>query len=107
MRTSGAERFYSASADEAYAALGHVLQGDSRFALKGNDAFAKSFSFSSGVSALTWGENFTAQVMPRVQGTVLRVEGTPKWSTVASRRRIRKLADRVLDGVSHYIQTGH
>lgn len=107
MATSSAERFYPASVDETYAALENVLQGDGRFHLKGGDAFTKSFSFSSGMSAFTWGENFTAQVTQQVQGAVVRVEGAPKWTTLASGRRLRTLADRILDGVSHYIQASH
>ena len=49
------QRFYPAPAPEVFSALTHVVR--QRFRLNGLDDFTLSCTFSSSVSAFTWGEN--------------------------------------------------
>lgn len=49
-----------------------------RFSLKSADDFTMLCTFSSGASMFTWGEKFTAQVVPSEGGSTIKVNGVGK-----------------------------
>ncbi|NMM88643.1 hypothetical protein B2J88_30575 [Rhodococcus sp. SRB_17] len=49
-----------------------------RFSLKSADDFTLSCAFTSGASAFTWGEKFSAQVVPAQGGATIKVSGVGK-----------------------------
>lgn len=54
------------------------MSNPARFSLKSADDFTMHCAFSSGASAFTWGEKFTAQVVPAEGGSTLKVNGVGK-----------------------------
>lgn len=68
----------------------------SMFTVKSADDFTLTVTFSSGASAFTWGENFSAQVVPAEGGANVRVTAVGKvGGQVQQNARINKLADRL------------
>lgn len=97
------ERYYPVPASDVFAAVVQVIPR--RFKLKGTDDFTLSATFSSGASAFTWGENFSAQVVPSDQGASLRVQGTGKvGAQIQQSSRTNKLMNQFFDEVSATLQ---
>jgi hypothetical protein len=55
----GLDRYYPVRPRETFMALDQAVRR--RFRMKSSDDLALACTFSSGVSAFTWGENFSAQ----------------------------------------------
>jgi hypothetical protein len=66
--------------------------------LKGADDFTLTCSFSSGASAFTWGENFSAQVVPSEGGATIKVNGAGKvGGQITQQSRNAKLINKLFD----------
>ena len=82
----------------AYSAL--VQAARSNFKIKSTDDFTMSCAFSSGASAFTWGENFTAQVVPSEGGATIKVSGVGKvGAQIMQQSRSSKLINRLFDDI--------
>jgi len=96
------ERLVPASATQTYAALTAAVA--KRFTIALSDDSAMSISFSSGMSAFTWGENFVAVVAPTDTGAVIQIIGAGKMPTVLLQtRRISKLIERLFADVTEVL----
>lgn len=90
------ERYFPVHPQAAYTALRRAA--GERFKLKGSDDFSKSCEFSSGASAFTWGENFTAQVVPADGGSTVRVHAVGKvGGQIQHSSRSSKLTNQLFD----------
>lgn len=88
------DRFVPVAAPVAFRTLCESVQGI--FTIKDVDDFTLTVTFSSGVSLLTWGENFSAQVVPAEGGSNVRLHGVGKvGGQVQQSARLNKLADRL------------
>ncbi len=65
------ELFVPVSPKSAFDALLEVAQTD--YNLKSSDDFTMAVNFTSGASALTWGESFAAQVIPTGENATIRI----------------------------------
>ncbi len=70
------DRFVPVSPAIAFAALQRAA--NSRFNVKKTDDFAMTCEFSSGISAFTYGEKFSSQVVPADGGSTIRVSAVGK-----------------------------
>ncbi len=70
------DRFVPVSPAAAFAALQRAVS--SRFKVKKTDDFTMTCEFTSGVSAFTYGEKFSAQVVPADGGSTIRVSAVGK-----------------------------
>ena len=96
--TTSQERYFPVHPREAYSAL-QCVAGE-RFKLKKSDDFSKSCEFSSGASAFTWGENFTAQVVPAEGGSTVRVQAVGKvGGQIQHNSRSSKLTNQLFDSM--------
>jgi carbon monoxide dehydrogenase subunit G len=95
---SGLERYVPVPPATAYQA---VLDAAKRkFTVKSADDFTMTVGFSSGASAFTWGENFTAQVVPAEGGSTIRVQGVGKvGGQIQQNARLHKLINQLFDDV--------
>jgi hypothetical protein len=58
-------------------------------------------NFSKGASAFTWGENFTAQVVPSEGGATVRISGAGKvGGQIQQGARIAKLMNQLFDDLT-------
>jgi hypothetical protein len=93
------ERYFPVPPTDVFEALLETVPN--RFKLKGSDDFTLSCQFSSGASAFTWGENFSAQVVPAEGGASLRVSGVGKvGAQVMQSARTAKLVTQLLNDVT-------
>ncbi|MGO4663834.1 hypothetical protein AB4Z14_18400, partial [Terrabacter sp. 2TAF16] len=93
------ERYFPVPPAEAFTALTDSVR--KRFKLKAADDFTLSCQFSSGASAFTWGENFTAQVVPSQSGSTIRISGVGKvGGQMMQSARTAKLVGQLLDAVT-------
>ncbi|EWM14691.1 hypothetical protein [Kutzneria sp. 744] len=100
------ERYYPVSPTDAFAALVEVV--GERFNLKESDDFAMTVHFSKGASAFTWGENFTAQVVPAEAGVNVKVAGVGKvGGQIQQAARIRKLVDQMFVELTARLRQRH
>lgn len=84
--------------EKAYVALLSVVQ--KKFKLKENDEFSLSVLFSSGASAFTWGENFSAQVRPQEGGSLIEINGVGKvGGQIQQSTRTNKLINQIFSDV--------
>ena len=98
-QTDSLERYFPAPASAVFAAL--ISAVPQRFRLKGSDDFTLSCTFSSGASLFTWGENFSAQVVPSQDGSVVRVQGAGKvGGQLQQSARTNKLINELFDRVT-------
>lgn len=81
------ERYFPLAPQEVFRAVVEAVP--ERFKLKSADDFTLSCVFSSGPSAFTWGENFTAQVVPSEGGSTIRIQGTGKVGGQIQQARAR------------------
>jgi hypothetical protein len=97
------ERLFPTSPDETYAALRQVVA--SGFKVKSDDDFTKAMTFSSGASAFTWGENYTAQVVPAEGSSPLRINGVGKvGGQFQQSARTNKLLDAIFADVTQVLR---
>jgi hypothetical protein len=97
------ERHLPVPPAEAFAALQQGVTA--KFKLKEADEFTKTVTFKSGASAFTWGENFSAQIVPAEGGSSLRITGMGKISgQVHEQQRIRKLVERLFTDVVNVLR---
>ena len=97
------ERFLPVSPDAAYAAL--VAAAHRHFKVRGSDDFALVIRFSSRGNLLTWGENYSAQVLRAEGGAIIRVEGVSKFNgQFEQASRIHKMADRLFEDVASAVR---
>jgi len=88
------ERFVPVAAPAAFRTLCESVQ--SMFTAKNIDDFTLTVTFSSGASLFTWGENFSAQVVPAEGGSNIRLQGVGKvGGQIQQSARLNKLADRL------------
>jgi hypothetical protein len=98
MQTS-LDRFFPISAQQTYQALMKVTH--SQFTTKSTDDFGLTITFSSGMSAFSWGENYSARVLPADGGSVVKVSGVGKLGgSIPQHSRSFKLITRLLDDVT-------
>ena len=71
-------RFIPVEPEAVFNALGRAVEKEKRFKLKEFDDFTLSMTFSSKASMFTWGENFSAQVVPHESGASLGISGVGK-----------------------------
>jgi hypothetical protein len=84
--------------EQAYAALLSVVS--KKFKLKESDDFTLSVQFSSGASAFTWGENFSAQVRAHDGGSLMEINGVGKvGGQIQQSTRTNKLINQVFSDV--------
>ena len=100
------ERYYPVPAAKVFQALVHVLP--QRFNVKGTDDFTLSCTFTSGASLFTWGENFSAQVVPSQEGSVVRVQGAGKvGGQIQQSSRTNKLMNELFDRLTAALRPSH
>ena len=88
------ERYFPVSSTDTFTVLVEVI--GEQFKLKESDDFTMTVTFSKGASAFTWGENFTAQVVPAEGGATVKVAGVGKaGGQIQQAARIRKLVDQM------------
>lgn len=98
------ERYFPVSAPEVFAAVIKVIP--QRFKLKNCDDFTMACTFSSGASAFTWGENFSAQVVPSEGGATVRVQGAGKvGGQMQQSARTNKLMNQFFDSVTEVLRS--
>lgn len=96
---NNSERYLPAAPPEVFLALTESAR--KRFNLKSADDFTLTCNFSSGVSAFTWGEQFTAQVVPADGGATIRITSVGKvGAQVMQSARSSKLMGQLLDDVT-------
>lgn len=89
-----AERYVPVAAQAAFRTLQESVR--SLFGVKNVDDFTLTITFSSGASMFTWGENFTAQVVPVEGGSNVRLQGVGKvGGQVQQNARLNKLSERL------------
>jgi|GEM_PF-4293343 len=92
-------RLYPYTVDSTFTALREVVE--EKFKLKSVDDITKALTFSSGLSAFTWGENFTASVEKTDNGASVNISGVGKiGGQMMQSRRTNKLLDQVFLMVS-------
>lgn len=92
------DRYVPVPPQQVYTAL--VKAARSNFKVKSTDDFTMSCTFSSGASAFTWGENFTAQVVPSEGGATIKVSGVGKvGAQIMQQSRNSKLINRLFDEI--------
>jgi hypothetical protein len=92
------ERYVPVPAAEAFQAVLAAVGKNYTFKLKSSDDFTMTVNFSSGASAFTWGENFTAQVVPAEGGSTVRVQGVGKvGGQLQQGARLHKLINQLFD----------
>lgn len=95
---SALERYVPVPPANAFQALRDAAKRN--FTLKSADDFTMTVEFSSGASAFTWGENFTAQVVPAEGGSTIRVHGVGKvGGQIQQNARLHKLINKLFDDV--------
>lgn len=83
---------------QAFTAL--VQSARSTFKVKSTDNFTMTCAFSSGASAFTWGENFSAQVVPSEGGSTIKVSGVGKvGAQIMQQSRNSKLINKLFDDI--------
>jgi len=88
------ERFIPAAPDDVYAALVEAAHAEFK-RVQPND-FLRSVAYRSKASALTWGENYTAQVVPVEGGAAVRVSGASRASGLfETTGRMHMMAERL------------
>ena len=93
------ELFLPVAPAEAFNALQGAVKKS--FSLKKADDFTMACSFSSGASAFTWGEKFTAQVVPSDGGSTIKVSGVGKvGGQIQQGSRTAKLINRLFEDVT-------
>lgn len=70
------DRFVPAPPAVVFAALKRAAENE--FKVKGFDDFTMTCEFTSGMSAFTYGERFSSQVIPAEGGSTLRVQAVGK-----------------------------
>lgn len=96
---SGNERYYPVATTQVFEALVNVLPIN--FRLKDSDDFTMTANFSKGASAFTWGEEFTAQVVPSEGGATVRISGVGKvGGSMQQGARIAKLTNQLFDDLT-------
>lgn len=101
----GAEqgRFIPVPADATFQALAAVVQR--AFKVRSADHFMRSLSFSSSMSATSYGENYYAQVMPAEGGSMVNIMASNK-NPVQLSSRGAKIIDRIFHDLSMTLQHG-
>jgi hypothetical protein len=93
------ERYLPVAPLRVYAALQNAAR--TRFTLTRSDDFTMSVEFSSGASAFTWGEKFTAQVTSAQSGATIRVDGVGKvGGQLQQNARLHRLINQLLEDVA-------
>lgn len=93
------ERFVPIPAPVVHRALLSAVRG--RCKLKGSDDFTLVINFSSRANALTWGENYSAQVLPAEGGSLIRIQAASKFNgPFEQNSRMHKLVNRLFDDVA-------
>lgn len=83
----------------AFSALQSAVK--ERFSLKSADDFTMACSFTSGASAFTWGEKFSAQVVPSEGGSTIKVNGVGKiGGQIQQNSRTAKLISALFSDVT-------
>ncbi|WP_072690809.1 hypothetical protein [Rhodococcus marinonascens] len=83
----------------AFAALKSAVE--QRFTLKSAEDFTMSCTFTSGMSAFTWGEKFSAQVVPVEGGATIKVSGVGKiGAQIQQNARTSKLTNQLFSDVT-------
>lgn len=83
---------------QAFDALLGVAQDS--FTVRSSDTFTKSLDFSTGISAFTYGERVSGQVVPAADGCTLRLSIVPKvGGGMLQGRRNQELLERVFNKV--------
>jgi hypothetical protein len=96
------DRFYPVPPPILYDALQRAI--GTAFKVKGQDHLTSTLTFSSGASAFTWGENFTAQVVPAAGGATVRVYGVGKVpGQIAQSGRTHKLIEQVYSALAQQL----
>lgn len=97
------DRYVPVPPQQAFAAL--VQATKQTFKVKSTDDFTMTVTFSSGISAFTWGENFSAQVVPGEGGSMLKVSGVGKvGGQMMQQSRNSKLINQLFDDVVHLLR---
>ena len=100
------ERFFPVPAQKAFGALREAAAA--RFKVKSLDDFTLSCTFSSGASAFTWGENFSAQVVGTDGGSNVRVQAVGKvGNQMMQSKRSNKLANELFEDMSSRLRSAH
>ena len=97
------ERYYPVPPQEVFKAVVEVVP--QKFKLKSSDDFSLACTFSSGASAFTWGENFSAQVVPAEGGATLKVQGAGKvGAQIQQSSRTNKLMNDFFERVTSVLR---
>ena len=97
------DRFFPVEKEKVFAALLSAIQQN--FKVKNSDDFTLSISFSSGASAFTWGENFSAQVIPKEGGSAIQINGVGKvGGQVQQSSRTNKLITQIFDATTDILK---
>jgi len=100
------ERYFPVAPKAVFAAVVQVVP--KRFRLKSSDDFTMACTFSSGASAFTWGENFTAQVVPNEGGATVKVNGAGKvGGQIQQSSRTTKLMGAFFEDVTAVLRAQH
>jgi hypothetical protein len=100
------QRYYPVAPPAVFKALVEIVS--QQFKLKTTDDFTLSCAFSSGASAFTWGENFSAQVVPAEGGATVNVQGAGKvGGQIQQSARTNKLVNALFDDVTGVLRATH
>ena len=98
------EKYYPVEKEQVFAALSEVVKKG--FKVKEVDDFTLSINFSSGASAFTWGENFSAQVVPKDSGCVVEIYGVGKvGGHVQQSTRTNKLINQIFTEITNKLKS--
>lgn len=93
------ELYLPVSPTDAFIALQGAVK--KRFSLKSADDFTMLCTFSSGASAFTWGEKFTAQIVPSEGGCTVKVNGVGKvGGQIQQGSRTTKLIEQLFGDIT-------
>ena len=99
-------RFFPVDPKAVFNALGRAVEKGKRFKLKEFDDFTLSMTYSSKASGFTWGENFSAQVVPHEGGGLLGVSGVGKvGGQYKQATKTNKLIEEIFNAVTNDLRS--
>jgi hypothetical protein len=100
------QRYFPVAPSVVFKALLEIVP--QRFTLKTTDDFTLSCTFSSGASVFTWGENFSAQVVPAEGGATLNVQGAGRvGGQIQQSARTNKLIGALFEDITPVLRAAY
>jgi hypothetical protein len=103
------QQLFPVPADRLWAALGAALKRPqtTNWKMQHLDKTLRRIEMSSGMTAMTWGQNVVIQVEPAADGgSLLRLSGAGKFPSLRDRARIKAMASDLVRRVSAELKQG-